>query len=175
MPLRFISKSYFLRPTWTIGVLVRAHLVTFGTAFGLLGISQLVQTDRWLRAPAYGAIYELFPPRVWGVLFVAFGLVKLAAAWRYPRFALLALSLGNAMVTVWAVSFTIGFFGNANAPPTQAISWFVFVLAHVGMASLLAPRSPPRPPPELLSELRSELLSELQPEPPPEAPGSTGG
>jgi hypothetical protein len=183
MPLKWISRSLLLRPTWSIGVLVRAHLAVFGIAFCLIGISQLAQTERWLRAPAYGVIYELFPPQVWGVLFITFGLVKLCASWGYPRFALWAISFGEAMVTAWAVSFTIGFAHTPFVPPTQAITWGVFAIGHLGVATLLAPRSASQPPPELLSELRSELLSELQseepPEPPPkappEAPGSAGG
>lgn len=120
--------------------MVRAHLGMFGVGFVALGVSQLVSERRWMGLHSYGVVYDLLTHREWGMVFCAVGAVKLAAAWRYPQWALLGLTVGSALVAAWAVSFAISYFTDRAAPPTLAVTWTILLAGHAGVATMLTPR-----------------------------------
>jgi hypothetical protein len=129
-----------LQPSWTIGTLVRAHLLVFGSGFVALGVSQLLSERRWKLTASYGLLYQLLSPHQWGMLFLLVGTAKLLASWRYPSFALLGLTIGSALIAAWAVSFALRFATDPTTPPTLAVTWTWLALTHLGVASMLAPR-----------------------------------
>lgn len=130
----------FRQPSWTIGTLVRAHLFMFGGGFIALGVSQILQPDRWMPRPSFGLLYQLLTVREWGVLFLVIGMVKLGSAIWYPRFALVAITAGAALVAAWAVSFILRYLTDPSTPPAFAVTWIWLTMAHVGVASMLAPK-----------------------------------
>jgi hypothetical protein len=133
-------QRFMRQPAWSIGTLVRAHLVMFGGGFVVLGLSQVLQPERWEPRPSFGLIYQLLPVVAWGWIFLLVGILKLVAASVYPRFALAAITIGSALVAAWAVSFTLRYFSDANTPPHNAVVWVWLVVAHVGVSTMLAPR-----------------------------------
>jgi hypothetical protein len=129
-----------LRPTWTIGTLVRAHLAMFGAGLLVLGISQLAQPYRWEAARSYGQLYTVLTPTEWGAILLVIAVLKLLATLRFPRFALLAIVAGSALFAFWTVSFAIAYFSDRQAPPATAVMVAWLLAAHLGIATVLAPR-----------------------------------
>lgn len=115
--------------------LVRGHLLMFGAGMVLLGVSQLLSPDRWDTA-VYHDVYVLAGPRLWGVVFCAVGVLKLAAATRWPRLALPALVGGSVIVGWWAVAFCVTTLTDPRFPPTGAVAWLWLLGGHLGIANL---------------------------------------
>lgn len=120
-------------------LLIRGHLLMFGAGMVMLGLSQAFSPARW-DSPIYEEVYVLGGPRVWAVVFCAVGLLKLAAATRWTRFALAALVCGSLIIGWWAFAFIISTFTDPRFPPTGAVAWLWLLGGHLGIAALFDSR-----------------------------------
>lgn len=115
--------------------LVRGHLLMFGVGMVLLGGSQILSPDRW-DTDIYHDVYVLAGPRLWGIVFTAAGILKLAAATHWPRLALAALIGGSLIISWWAAAFCVSTVTEPRFPPTAAVVWLWLLGVHLGIANL---------------------------------------
>jgi hypothetical protein len=138
------AKAWFIgvdvMGSWWRGSGIRLHLGFYAVFFGLLGASLLTQPERWEGGTrSFAFLLRVMPgtsleagARIWGVILLAVAAVKLFAAIRYPRLAVLAITLGSVVSAVWAVVFAVAYLASPpDAPPFAALFSAAALFAHL--------------------------------------------
>lgn len=118
-------------------------LVVYPTFSLLLGLAYALGDPARTATPSFDAIRGVAPLQVWGCFFILLGSMETAAWLTHRRkYMILALCVGFAAFTAWAVGFLIALLTVPNAALTGPVVWGFVAIAHVASLQSITKDSP---------------------------------
>lgn len=127
----------------TITASSRVMLIVYPLFSLGLGLAYVLGDPARYQSPSQQLLRDMMPIRAWGYLFLVLTAVKVIAWGTRRRDAMiLALCLGFAFYSVWAVTFLVAAITVPLAAPTGPIVWGFIAVAHIASLQSLTKDSP---------------------------------
>jgi hypothetical protein len=105
-------------PGWLIGIVYMA-----------IGITLVLQPDRYYNTPSYGILLQVMAVRTWGVLYIvaALSLLGYAARFHGAAYASFAHVIASALTLFWLAAFVIRYTTDPGTTIVNVASWTTYL------------------------------------------------
>jgi hypothetical protein len=101
-------------------------------AFLFIGITLIIQPDKYDKTPSYGLLLQIFDQLTWGIIYlVAFALLSLSR-FDFGRWSITVSTIAHtfaiALTASWLLAFIIRYISDDATTIVNVVSWGVFTI-----------------------------------------------
>jgi hypothetical protein len=107
----------------------RSHMVVMAAVFCALGVTLLLQPQRYAHTPSYANLLDIAPQYVWGLIYLAAATLKVISIAQYSRRLVVVVThtVGITLVSVWLAAFIVRWLTDTGTTIVNVCSWSVFL------------------------------------------------
>ena len=98
--------------------------------FTVIGITLLLQPQRYADTPSYGNLLAIARPQTWAVIYLTVAALKAVCVWRYQHARTLVIvthTLSIMLVLAWLAAFVVRYATDSGTTIVNVASWSVYL------------------------------------------------
>ena len=108
----------------------RANMTVMAVVFAVIGVTLLLQPQRYADTPSYGNLLAIARPQTWAVVYLTIAALKGVCVWRYRRSRALIIvthTLSIMLVAAWLAAFLVRYATDSGTTIVNVASWSVYL------------------------------------------------
>lgn len=108
----------------------RANMTVMAVVFAVIGVTLLLQPQRYADTPSYGNLLAIARPQVWAIAYLSIAALKALCVWRYRHGRALVIvvhTLSIMLVLAWLTAFVVRYATDSGTTIVNVASWSVYL------------------------------------------------